>query len=96
MADPTDTTPQPAQSPTRTLREKLVLIAISCPDRPTAHALINLAGEDDPIGAEPLDEETWHAMAGRFNPWRPGPIPTDAAVEVREDSSAWRWCLPEV
>jgi hypothetical protein len=66
MANPTDSTPQPAQSPTRTLREKLVLIAISCPDKPTAHALIDLAGEDDPIGAEPLDEETWHAMAGRF------------------------------
>jgi hypothetical protein len=91
MADSTDITPAP---PPRTLRERLVLIAISCPDKPTAHALIDLAGEDDPIGTEPLDEGTWHAVAARFNPWRPGPVPEDATVEVREDDSAWRYCLP--
>lgn len=76
----------------RTLRERLVLIAISCPHKPTAHALIELAGEDD---AEPLDEAMWHALASRFNPWRGEPIPTDATVEVREDGVTWRWCLPE-
>lgn len=80
---------------TRSLRERLVLIAISCPHKPTAHQLIDIAGEADISADEPLDEAAWHALATWANPWRPAPVPTDSTVEVRADHSAWRYCLPE-